>query len=296
MAANSWRTNNNGTTLAPIRPAIRALQGLPRLARASEQFRQSDVTIWSIVALVCVALAVFGSNVSMLVPQSIIGGLHQPRVAGASIETLRQQVSDLREQTNRLQRENEVLISRFAMQERSGNEVIRRVGALEVTVPRMLESLPDGTMVDRSTFTASIGTNETLTFDAEGGSVAVRQSALEAAPAEPTAPPQQPLPAVVQPQVAMAMPNENAYGIAVGAAVPFEQAPALWGDLTLKLGPLLFGLSPLLVDEANGDDKRIVVGPIAELTEARALCQRFERVSIACIPMPYTGTPLTLGQ
>jgi hypothetical protein len=243
-----------------------------------------------------VALAVFGSNVSMLVPQSIIGGLHQPRVAGASIETLRQQVSDLREETNRLQRENEVLISRFAMQERSGNEIIRRVGALEVTVPRMFESLPDGTMVDRSTFTASIGTNETLTFDAEGGSVAVRQSALEAAPAEPTAPPQQPLPAVVQPQVAMAMPNENAYGIAVGAAVPFEQAPALWGDLTLKLGPLLFGLSPLLVDEANGDDKRIVVGPIAELTEARALCQRFERVSIACIPMPYTGTPLTLGQ
>lgn len=267
------------------------------MARASEQFRQSDVTVWGIVALVCAALAVFGSNISMLVPQSIIGGLHQPRIAGASIETLRLQVSDLREETNRLKRENEILVSRFAMQERSGNEIIRRVGALEVTVPRMLESLPDGTMVDRSMFTASIGSNETLTFDAEGGSVAVRQSALpQAAPAQPTTPAQQPLPAAVQPQVAMAMPNENAYGIAVGAAVPFEQAPALWSDLTLKLGPLLFGLSPLLVDEANGDDKRIVVGPIAELTEARALCQRFERVSIACIPMPYTGTPLTLGQ
>jgi len=250
------------------------------------------------VALVCAALAVFGSNISLLVPQSILGGLHQPRIAGASIETLRQQVSDLREQTNRLKRENELLVSRFAMQERSGNEITRRVGALEVTVPRMLESLPGGAGVDRSMFTASIGANETLTFDAEGGSVAVRQSALpQAVPVQTSDDEtQQPLPAIVAPQLAMAMPNENAYGIAIGAAVPFEQTPALWSDLTLKLGPLLFGLSPLLVDQANGDDKRIVVGPIAELNEARALCQRFERVSIACMPMPYTGTPLTVEQ
>lgn len=92
------------------------------------------------------------------------------------------------------------------------------------------------------------------------------------------------------------MPNENAYGIAVGAAVPFEQTPALWSDLTLKLGPLLFGLSPLVTDEANGEGKRIVVGPIEELAEARALCQRFERVSIACIPMPFSGTPLDMSR
>lgn len=243
-------------------------------------------------------MAVFGSNIALLVPQSIIGGLHQPRVAGASIETLRLQVSELREETNRLKRENELLVSRFALQERSGNDITRRVGALEVTVPQMLEAMPVGTPVDRSLFTSSIGSNETLTFDADGGSVAVRQSALpEALPAESADPAvQQPLPAIVAPQVAIAMPNENAYGIAVGAAVPFDEAPALWSDLTLKLGPLLFGLAPLLVDEANGDDKRIVVGPIAELEEARALCQRFERVSIACIPMPYTGTPLSLGQ
>lgn len=260
------------------------------MAKASEQFRQSDVVAWGIVALVCATLAVFGSNVSLLVPQSVIGGLHQPRVAGASIETLRQQVAELREETTRLKRENEVLVSRFAMQERSGNEVIRRVGALEVTVPRMLEGLPVGALVDRSTFTSSIGANETLTFDTEGGSVAVRQSALPQATA-PSAP-SQPLPAIVQPQTALAVPNESAYGIAVGAPVPFEQTPALWNDLTIKLGPLLFGLSPLVIDEANGNDKRIVVGPIAALSEARALCERFERVSIACIPMPYTGTPL----
>jgi hypothetical protein len=265
------------------------------LAKASEQFRQSDVMVWGIVALVCVALAVFGSNISLLVPQSVIGGLHQPRVAGASIETLRGDVAGLREETARLKRENEVLVSRFAMQERSGNEVIRRVGALEVSVPRLLETLPVGALVDRSSLTASIGANETLTFDADGGSVAVRQSAMPQA-AVPPAGTAQPLPAIVESQTALALPNENAYGIAVGAAVPFEQTEALWSDLTLKLGPLLFGLAPLVVDEADGDDKRIVVGPIAELSEARALCQRFERVSIACIPMPYYGTPLDLSQ
>lgn len=266
------------------------------MAKASEQFRQSDVTVWGVVALVCVALAVFGSNIALLVPQSIIGGLHQPRVAGSSIETLRREVLDLREETIRLKRENELLVTRFSMQERSGNDITRRVGALETTVPHILESLPTGAAVDRSNLTASIGAGQTLTFETEGGSVAVRQSAMPQATAAETV--GQPLPAPVSSReaAAMAMPNENAYGIAVGAAVPFEQTPALWSDLTLKLGPLLFGLSPLVVDQANGDDKRIVVGPIAELAEARALCQRFERVSIACIPMPYSGTPLDMSQ
>ncbi|MVS98273.1 hypothetical protein [Devosia marina] len=266
------------------------------MAKASEQFRQSDVTVWGVVALVCVALAVFGSNISLLVPQSIIGGLHQPRVAGASIETLRLQVSDLRDETRRLKRENELLVTRFSMQERSGNDITRRVGALETTVPQILENLPNGPSVDRANVTASIGSNQTLTFEAEGGTVAVRQSALPQASVATSV--NQPLPAPVATEqtTALAMPNENAYGIAVGAAVPFEQTPALWSDLTLKLGPLLFGLSPLVADEANGEDKRIVVGPIEELTEARALCQRFERVSIACIPMPYSGTPLDMSR
>ncbi len=266
------------------------------MAKASEQFRQSDVTVWGVVALVCVALAVFGSNISLLVPQSIIGGLHQPRVAGASIETLRLQVSDLRDEATRLKRENELLVTRFSMQERSGNDITRRVGALEITVPRILESLPNGTSVDRSNLTASIGNNQTLTYEAEGGTVSVRQSALPQASATEAVNQPLPAPVVAEQTMAMAIPNENAYGIAVGAAVPFEQTPALWSDLTLKLGPLLFGLSPLVVDEANGEGKRIVVGPIEELSEARALCQRFERVSIACIPMPFSGTPLDMSR
>lgn len=264
------------------------------MAKASEQFRQSDVTLWGITALVCAALAVFGANISMLVPQSVLGGLHQPRVSGASLESLRQQVANLSQETTRLKRENELLVSRFTMQERSGNEITRRVGALEVTVPQMLESLPQSLLVDMATQTASIGANETLTLDADGGSVAVRQSALpQAAPAQPLPDPIT-LPYIAPEETAMVSPNTAAYGIAIGTAVPAEGAPALWNDLTLKLGPLLFGMVPLLVDETNSFDKRIVVGPITELSEARALCERFERVSISCQPMVYDGTPLSV--
>ena len=62
------------------------------------------------------------------------------------------------------------------------------------------------------------------------------------------------------------------------------------GNLSNKLGPLLLGLSPLLADESNGTDKRILVGPINDLSQATELCARLERVSIACMPMPFTGT------
>jgi hypothetical protein len=60
----------------------------------------------------------------------------------------------------------------------------------------------------------------------------------------------------------------------------------------MKLGPLLFGLSPRLADEADSANKRIIVGPLNQLSEATALCGRLERVSISCMPMPFTGTPL----
>ena len=260
------------------------------MAKASEQFRQSDVTLWGLIALACAGLAVFGSNASLMVPQAIMGSLHQPRNAGASIDTLRREVGNLREATNRVRHENELLLSRFALQEKSGGEVIRRVGALEVSMPLLLEERSeDVARIDRENTTASVGENGALSFDAEGGSVSIRQSPL------PQALPLQPLPAPLVPQAAAAVPSQNAYGVAIGAAVPLEQAPGLWNDLSLKLGPLLFGMAPLLVDEGDGDDKRIIVGPIPQSAEARTLCERFERISIACVPRPYSGTPLTLN-
>jgi hypothetical protein len=260
------------------------------LARASEQFRQSDATTWGIVALVCGACAVFGANISALVPQGVLAGLHKTRIEGASIDQLRSDVRSLSEQTLALERENTVLLTRFALQEQTGNAVVQRVGALEVSLPKLIEALPSTAEIDRSSLTSSIGEGETLTYDADGGSVAIRQQPLQLGPNEAA----QPMPEAVAHAAPLAVPDESAFGIAVGPSVTFDNAHAAWSDLSLKLGPLLFGLSPLLMDEAESDKKRIVVGPITQLTEATALCARLERVSISCMPMPFNGTPLNL--
>jgi hypothetical protein len=260
------------------------------LAKASEQFRQSDVTTWGIVALVLSGIAVMGANVSALMPQGVLAGLHKTRIEGASLEQLRIQVSDLREEQIRLRRENGVLTARFALDEQRGNEITRRVGALEVSLPNLLEALPDDANIDRSNLTAAIGKDPALVYEADGGSVVVRQQPM--AEALPPAAGEQPLPAPVAEVAAIPVPNEAVFGVALGPAIAFEQAPDAWRDLTMKLGPLLFGLAPMLVEEANSDNKRLLVGPINQLSEATALCARLERLSVSCLPMPFTGTPL----
>lgn len=260
------------------------------LAKASEQFRQSDVTTWGIVALVLGGIAVMGANVSALVPQSVLAGLHKTRLEGASLEQLRAQVAELREETVRLKRENGVLTARFALKEQQSNDVTRRVGALEVSLPRLLEALPDGAAIDRSNLTAGIGRDPALVYETDGGSVVVRQQPMAELP--PIAPQAQPLPEPVTQLAAIPTQGDAAFGVALGAPIGPEQAPEAWRDLNMKLGPLLFGLSPLLLEAADGTGQRIVVGPIPQLSEASALCARLERISVACLPMAYTGTPL----
>ena len=56
------------------------------MAKASEQFRQSDVTTWGIVALVLSGIAVMGANVSALMPRDVLAGLHKTRLEGASVD------------------------------------------------------------------------------------------------------------------------------------------------------------------------------------------------------------------
>lgn len=258
------------------------------LAKASEQFRQSDVTTWGIIALVLGGIAVMGANISALVPQTVLSGLHKTRLEGASLEQLRQQVAELREETVRLKRDNGVLMSRFALNEQQGNAVTRRVGALEVSLPLLLEALPDGAQIDRSNLTASIGQDSAQAYQADGGSVVIRHRPM--AGAQPASPDSQPMPVPLT-QLA-AVPNEAAYGVALGATFGSEQAAEAWRDLNMKLGPLLFGMGPLLADAPNGEGSRIVVGPIQQLSEATALCARLEQISVACMPTPFTGMPL----
>lgn len=255
------------------------------MARASEQFRQSDVTAWGIVALVCASIAVMGSNVSALLPHELLANLHKTRIEGASLEHLRSQVAQLREETQRIKRDNGVLAARFSLEEQQGNEVIRRVGVLEATLPRLIEAPAPAPVVDRASLTAVIDQPAPQVFAADGGSVAVRQQPLVQAAAD------QPLPARLE--TASAAPSSRTtYGIAIGPAIGVEQARATWRDLSMQLGPLLYGLGPVLADQSGSDDKRIIAGPLNQFSEASALCARLERLSVPCLPMPFTGTQL----
>ncbi|WEK06047.1 MAG: hypothetical protein P0Y65_07270 [Candidatus Devosia phytovorans] len=260
------------------------------MAKASEQFRQSDVTTWGIVALVMGGVAVMGANVSAIMPQGLLSGLHKTRVEGASVEQLRVQVGELREATQTLRRENTVLTERFNLGEQQSGEVVRRVGALEVSLPQIMESyvMASGPRIDPSS-TAAITADPATVFEADGGSVLVRQQPLLPMQAPASS---QPLPAPIGDTAVTTLASPSGYGIAVGPAVAAEQAPNAWRDYSMKLGPLLFGLAPRLAEESSGDDMRIIAGPITQLAEATALCERLERISVACMPVPYTGTPL----
>lgn len=260
------------------------------MARASAQFQQSDVTIWGIVALVCGAAAVMSANVSAVLPANILSSLHASRLEGTSVSQLRNQLADLQMQTTKLDRENEALLTRFSLQEQAGNDVTRRVGSLEVSLPKLIEALPANSDLDRSTLTSSIAKGESLVYEAEGGSVKIQQQPLTSpAPAPAAKPTTQPMPA---PLAAKALPDQSQFGVAIGPAVAFPKAERQWQDLSTKLGPLLLGMAPLLVDQDNSTDKRIVVGPIKQISDASALCSRLEKISISCLPMPFTGTPL----
>lgn len=259
------------------------------MARASEQFRQSDVTTWGLVALACGALAVFGANVSSILPQSVLVGLHKSRLEGFSMVQLRQEVADLRLEAARLRRDNEIFNSRFSLQEQVGSDVTRRVGALEVSVPMLIESLPASSGIDRSTFTAAIGAAGAEVFEADGGSVSVRQMPLPQAVVAGDV--SQPLPAEINLAATAPLPFPG-YGVAIGSGFPRDGANAQWRDLEVKLGSLLGDFTPLVADAGGSGQSRIVVGPFDLLADARDLCQRLEQIDVACLPTDYFGAPL----
>jgi hypothetical protein len=89
------------------------------------------------------------ANVSALLPASVLNNLHKSRLGGASLEQLREDVARLNAETIGLRRDNGTLLNRFALQEQAGRQTVQRVGALEVSVPNLLEALPAGAVVDR---------------------------------------------------------------------------------------------------------------------------------------------------
>ncbi|HHG89966.1 MAG TPA: hypothetical protein ENJ90_05755 [Devosia sp.] len=303
------------------------------MANRKSSIEQSDVTFWGIGALAFGGLAVLSATLGAVLPQSLWVGLHANRLEGGNLNQLRAEVSRLHDQQVQLRRQASQLRSRLVTSERKRGDMVQRVGALESSIPMLLEVVPPGTEIDRSALTASISEpeNDTISFEAEGGTVTLTRRPLfesaepEVSSAQPLPQPLSVAPAPVQfpeagqgaeGELVAAAPTDRGqinaltepafkgtanlmqteFGIAIGEAVTLESADEKWSELSGKIGTLLLGLNPAVSDPLGDGSKHIVLGPIADYAEAEMLCLRIGRVGIDCLPVQYEnsrrlGTP-----
>lgn len=258
--------------------------------KAADQFRSADVTKWGIAALVIWGIAVLSANLSGLVPSGVFAAMHASRVEGATLGQLRAQVAALEDESARAKLETSELLQRFNMNEDSTTTITKRVGALEVSIPRLVEqqfsSLP-GTAVD-PTATGSI--DNPITFEVDGGTVAVRQRPLILGSPEVSFE-AVPVAAAMPAQIA---PNGSSIGIGLGFPVKPGEAEAQWQEFLAQAGTMLMGLDPVLAAAEGTGDKLIVAGPITDKASALDLCKRLDKQGIPCEALPYAGEPLPL--
>ena len=260
------------------------------MAKYSDQVRGSDLTFWGIFALVSWAVAVLSANVSALIPDNVLGGLHTSRLAGGTLNQLRADVAALESESARLKQENTVLLQRFMLSEDATGDVTRRVGALELSFPKLLEAANTPSGVDRGNITAAIG-GTPESFDVPGGTVSFSTTPLGDAATPAAARTTQPMPEAL---TAEAVPDSSAFGVALGPPIDFDEGTDAWQSMTNRVGTLLIGLAPLLSDVEGGPGKRLVAGPVNTEAEARQICGQMARVGIACATVAFIGDPLPL--
>jgi hypothetical protein len=262
------------------------------------EFRAGDVTVWGMITLGIWAVAVLGANISGIVPQGAFAALHASRLDGGTLNQLRNQVATLEEEAGRMRRENNQLLQRFAMNEDAAGAVTRRVGALEASVPKILEeqrvALSSPQAVD-PTATGSITSGKVLTFEVEGGSVAVRQKPLGPAgePRFSVVPLDDSMPAEIQRPAELGPPAPT-LGVALGFPIDAGDAEAAWQELLARAGDTLDGLTPLLAPADARGSRRIVAGPASDTFAAQELCSRLDAIGTPCEPAPFTGDPMPL--
>ncbi|WP_417309540.1 hypothetical protein [Devosia sp.] len=275
------------------------------MAKSRDQFRSSDVTIWGMVALACWAVAVLGANLSAMLPESIKGALHASRMDGGSINQLRGRIATLEERAAQLRRENEQLTQRFSRSENLMADATKRIGALEIAVPDLVEAqnrlaatppapVPEPEVVAEQTEVAALDPeveiDETATgsvdsegrevFEVEGGSVAVVTRPLPLGDGELAVPP--PLGDGFSTQL---------FGVAIGLPLARGEAEARWHDYQAVAGPMLEGLVAVAMPSDFGGIN-LVAGPLPDVVASAELCSRLDRIGIVCSVSPFEGTPV----
>ncbi len=247
---------------------------LPRL-----NTEHSDVSAWAIAALICGAIAVLSANIGGLVPANILTGLHTTRLDGGNVNQLRSQMIELRAENARISRDYRTLLARLNLLDDDSGETIRRLAAVERSLPLLIESLPIGTDIDRSLLTASIAAASPEVYAAEGGIIVIRHSSLFEN-AEDAGSLDQPLPPTL---------DAPRYGVALGGDTLREYAAGRRTEIMAQTGPLLAGLTFLKGDAEETAYTRIIAGPFASFEEASVLCEPLEAMTIDCRPVPFEG-------
>lgn len=257
-----------------------------------------DISHWGVAALICGAVAVMAANLSALVPAHALGGLHAPYREGGSYNQMRAQIAELEEDRNRAMSDYRALLARFNLLDDDGDEIIRRLAAVEMSLPLLIESLPLDSDIDRSLLTASITETAGEVYEVDGNKMVVRYSPLFDDVAADR-PPDQPMPPALAPEIIAPVSagptvDTTLQGITIGGAIPGNEAKAAYSDIAAAVGMLLLGTAPLLAPAETEGEAHIVLGPLPNLSSAESLCQRIERLDFSCDPAPYEGRPLPL--
>jgi hypothetical protein len=258
------------------------------LARQREQIRASDVTFWGVGALIACGLAVLGAGASAILPGGLLAGLHTPLVQTANIGQLQAQIADLQAGANVLKADNVLLMQRVALNEQQKTDITKRLGALEVSMPRLIEAVNTPAPVDAGIVTGSTTTSPPIVQAADGGTVSYTTSPLAPGAANASAAAIQPMPSALVPAAS----NASAYGLALGPPILDTEGPDAWKSMTDRAGTLMVGLTPLLAAIEGVPGRRLVAGPLATEADARELCGSFARLGIACSSVPFIGQSL----
>jgi hypothetical protein len=264
------------------------------MAQSADQIRQSDITLWGMVALACGAIAILSANIGGILPGSVSTALHATRSAGGNLNVLSTLVAVLRNAAARLRRENQLLTTRLNLAEESRGATNQRIGAVEASIPLLLDALPANASIDRDAITASIGQSVLEAHSVDGGSVAISRQPM---PGEVTLevldaqdiPAVQTAEASIDDEIADLVGTD--YAVALGDLLGGVDATRSWDNLQGLIGPLLLGLEPRLGLRDAGSD-RLVAGPIRSYAQAEQLCLHVSRAGIACTPVRFEGDAL----
>jgi len=268
------------------------------LSKPIERYRQSDVNFWGVAAIAACGLALSAASIPALMPPQLFTALHASRINGADINALRAEMASLEQEAARIRNDTEQVLTRLGLADQDRGTLLQRVGALESTLPVLVEQIPPGGAIDTSIITSATG-NVDESVAISGGRVEISRSPLYPRQDlmkidDPAAGSGEAMPEATESSTMLrteapdlARVSSEEYGIAVGGSVTVEDAYVTWLDVRNKVGALLIGMEPILSASTSG--YHIVAGPVERIARAEELCGYVERAGLQCLPMPYSG-------